>query len=346
MEKTYDALGIIDRPHLPTAGTGAPATYKEWFHFNVLDAHSSGLDLIINLSLAGNVRVSGAGRTDLILLAAQGEQSWRGNIDSYEATATSLRKESLDITLATNEIRFTNGSYRIDTRLRDGQMGLQLELVPTTQPMMIWNDTPLGSGHLNWLIVPHLRANGWVEVDGRCVRIDDACAYHDHNWGHWKWGEDFGWEWGFSSNACTQASRKYTIVFDRTINRSGSVVNEQTLAVWQGGKLAKLFTRHMLRARRDGIFRGRVPRLPGIMQMIAQGEVLTIPAEYRISARDGDDWVDVTYRVESGLQITVPTDFGFGYMELNETFGAVHVAGEIGGQALNFTERGCFEFMA
>ena len=48
---------------------------------------------------------------------------------------------------------------------------------------------------MSWLFVPRLRADGWLRIGGREHRFDNDLAYHDHNWGRFWWGDDFGWTW-------------------------------------------------------------------------------------------------------------------------------------------------------
>ena len=57
------------------------------------------------------------------------------------------------------------------------------------------SNVPLGHGEatINWVVVPRLRADGWVMVDERRYELDGELAYHDHNWGVWR---AVTWEWG------------------------------------------------------------------------------------------------------------------------------------------------------
>jgi hypothetical protein len=165
-------------------------------------------------------------------------------------------------------------------------------------------------------------------------------------WGYWKWGENFGWEWGFATEPrAAPEAPALTFVLGRTASLNGDTVYEQTLAVWNHAQLAKFFTRRQVRTRREGRHVGEIPRLPGAARLIDQGRVLNVPARCRVSARDDPDWLDIEYSVEAALQISVPMDFGFGLVELNETFGMARVHGEIGGRPVGFIARACFEFM-
>ena len=64
-----------------------------------------------------------------------------------------------------------------------------------SRPFVV-NNQPIGEGRMCWLFVPRLRADGWLRIDGQEHRFESELAYHDHNWGRFSWGDDFGWTWG------------------------------------------------------------------------------------------------------------------------------------------------------
>jgi hypothetical protein len=75
-----------------------------------------------------------------------------------------------------------------------GAVRLDLELRPLANryfPPVELRDDDFLSGY----VVPALAgtASGTVCLGGRCGRLDDVPAYHDHNWGVWR---DVTWEWG------------------------------------------------------------------------------------------------------------------------------------------------------
>lgn len=347
MAEFSDILGVVDRAHLPKPGTQDVARFKEWYHFNVLDpAH--GVDLIANVSLNGNVVQAGGGMAEVILLCHDHDKGWSGGIDSYDGAAITLARHEIGVSVAdAGTVHYADGAYGIDLHMRDGSVEFIASLAPRTEPMLVWSDTTLGSGRLNWLIVPHLAATGLLRMDGKSVDLCEVCAYHDHNWGYWKWGEDFAWEWGFSADMATRSGDgRIIVVFDRTSDRARETNLEHTLAIWRDDTLVKVFTRQMLRARRSGRFAGDVSRIPGSARLVAQGRVLTVPAEISVSARNEEDWLDVVYRVDAALQVCVPSELGFGHVELNETLGILDVRGVIGGDEVEFSARASFEFLA
>ncbi len=337
-------LGIVDRPHFPPPTEPKRASFKEWFHFNVLDP-TGACDVIVNLSLAGDVTRAGGGRADVIALVHR--DGWWGDIASFDATAARAHPNRLALRVAgAAALDYAQQAYALHAEVPG--LRLRLALRPLAEPMLLWNDTPLGSGHLNWLIAPHLAADATVELPGETVDLHDALGYHDHNWGFWRWGDDFGWEWGFGAQMQRPfGSGRWCLVFDRTTDRHGAASHEHTLALWRDEGLAKVFTRRQLRARRAGRFAGPVPRRPGAAQLVADGAVLTVPARLQASARDDaeGDWLDFEYTVHAALQIGVPSENGFGLVGLNETFGTLAVQGRVRGEPIAFDSRACFEFL-
>lgn len=337
------SLDLIDRPHPPAPGSDA-GCYKEWYHFNVLDA--GGLDIIFNLSLNGDIGRPGEGEAKAILLASRAGSGWNGGIEVFDGAAVEMARDTTDLRVGGNSIRCREGRYQLKAVLDDPPIELEAELVAQVAPMLIWNDTPFAGGHINWLLVPALAASGRLVAEGRPVAIPQARAYHDHNWGFWRWGEDFGWIWGFSTSAEAPAGEALTIVFSRTTDREGSVVKEHTVALWRGPALLKLFTRRAVRFQRLGAFSGGpVRRIPGVMNLLRQGEATRIPETLLITAADGDGWLEAELRIDSAIQIAVPGDLGFGVAEINECFGTLNLRGSLRGEPLAFSARACFEFM-
>ena len=93
------------------------------------------------------------------------------------------------------------------------------------------NNQPLASGaRLSWLFVPRLEAHGHVRIGDTRVGLRGAPAYHDHNWGRFRWGADFGWEWG--SVLPRDLSDPWTIVCMRMTDQRRRRATRQALYAW------------------------------------------------------------------------------------------------------------------
>jgi hypothetical protein len=337
-------IGIMDRPHIPRAGDPDLHRHKEWWHFNVIDDRS-GLDLIVNLSISGDVRTPAGGEANLVVLAYDQRIGWTGNIDQYDGLAARIDPRRLEISVGASTIAYKEGAFRLNLASRDGLVA-SLILFPETEPLVVWKDTRLGSGHINWVIVPSLRAEGTLVVGDRVHRISEARAYHDHNWGEWRWGENFGWDWGFCSAALMADGQPISFVYDRTSDRTGSRTLEHSLMLWRGRELTKFFTRRMLRVRRSGWFRGPIRRLPGVAHLVDARSVATIPARLEIAVDDSSDRLEATYIPDTAVQIALARETGDGLLALNETMGWLTLSARIDGVAMTVTRRACFEFVA
>lgn len=337
-------LERVDRSRMPAAGDPTLPRYKEWHHFNLID-DATGVDAIVNLSVSGDARTPDRGQANLILLTHSARDGWRGGVDVWDGAALVNREETLDCRLGPSRIAYEVGTYLIDAVLRDGRVGANLRFEPCAEPLLISKDTPVGAGHINWLIVPRLTVSGELIIDDRRIPIVAGRGYHDHNWGAWRWGENFGWDWGFCADACAWGGEPLSLVYDRTTDRAGTRVQEHTLAVWRGKDLAKLFTRRTLQAQRVGRFRGAIERRPAVMGLLRHDMVRSVPERILISARDGEDWLEAEYVVDAALQIAIPNEMDFGAVELNETLGWLTLTGHIGGQAISGCRRTCFEIV-
>lgn len=346
MKNARDMLGVLDRARIQSGATADVERFKEWYHFHLMDPESR-TDVIANLSYCGNISKEGGGRAEIILLIHQPKIGWLGEIDRYDGTTLSLESQSLVVEVG-NAASLANrhGLYELSITRRDTSCALKARLAPCTDPLLLRHDTPLGQGTIKWLIVPFLKTSLSLTVDGKTADYPRACSYHDHNWGFWKWGEDFGWEWGFGTDTLTaEEHTRASIVFDRTTDRLGAVSRQQTVALWRGSNLEKIFTSEMLRSERSGRFDGPIPVKPGVTALIGQGRVQTVPSRLRVSARDQSDWLDLEYQVDAAVQIRIPSEFGFGFVGLNETLGRLSASGSVSGREIGFETRAAFEFL-
>ena len=99
----------------------------------------------------------------------------------------------------------------------DNSIRGELHFASASRPFVV-NNQPVGDGRMSWLFVPRLRAEGWLRIGGREHRIEDDLAYHDHNWGRFWWGDDFGWTWG--TILPTKPGDPWSMVFLQMTDRS------------------------------------------------------------------------------------------------------------------------------
>ena len=86
------------------------------------------------------------------------------------------------------------GRRRFGRPARD--RGLLERPTPLERAIIVEDRLPFGSGWISWRAVPRLAVDGRLELLGHDHHLLRFSAYHDHNWGRWRWGDDAGWEWG------------------------------------------------------------------------------------------------------------------------------------------------------
>ncbi|HET6692553.1 MAG TPA: hypothetical protein VFG74_16990, partial [Miltoncostaeaceae bacterium] len=301
--------------------------------------------VIVNLSVDGDL--PGAGGQAKVVLLAHGPEGWSGGVDLYRGADAAVSGRSAGLRVGRQRIAFRGGRYRVAAALRDGTLAVRAELTPAAEPAMIWHDTPVGSGYVNWLIVPDLAVGGTARLPGWRGPLDGWRGYHDHNWGRWWWGEDFGWQWGVAREpAGADGGPGLTVVYDRTSDRGGTIAKEHTLSLWSGADLVRVFARGELRARMAGRFAGGpVRRVPGVMGLLAQGSASAVPRAVEVEAADDGARLALRFVPASVVEVVVPGELGAGFVRLAEAVGEMAVEGRVAGRDVAFRSRAVFEFM-
>jgi hypothetical protein len=186
-QQLYDEL---DRFHVPRR---ADSTWGEWHYFNLV----TGPDEWWYLSylVGGEVPVGKWGGRMLVT-----HRRPDGRYDQYTADAPSTRvtfdTTRADLSIGESFVRQRDGVYHLRARARGAAGPVLLDLAVTPLPNRYFPPVELREEEfLSGYVVPALAAaaRGRICAGGRCRRVDQAPAYHDHNWGVWR---DVTWEWG------------------------------------------------------------------------------------------------------------------------------------------------------
>jgi len=185
-------------------------------------------------------------------------------------------------------------------------------------------------------VVPRLEATGWVTVAGRRFLLSGELAYHDHNWGHFRWGEDLSWEWGFVNPADPHCP--WSVVFVRVSDGQRHRTLSQGVLLWKDDVNVRTFQNREISVRLEGAHTEARPlTLPKIAGLLVPGASSGVPARLILEATGQGDSLALTFDVASKARIAVPSDLDdFRVVLLNETTGGAHVRG--------VTERGRFDF--
>jgi hypothetical protein len=318
------------------------AGHKEWLHFAV---HAEGIDLLVNFSLVDDIRPGARQGTELArLVCLVRDSEWTGDIDHYEQPEVDVRGGELAIRFADNHAFFHDGVFELNVRLRRSPIAMRLLLEPVTLPAQANNLQVDNCPSIQWLVVPRLLATGWLEVAGKRHDFDRALAYHDHNWGHFRWGRNFAWEWGYAAPDAMQ--NPWTMVFVRLTDRAHLSDLMQAIFLWKHERQHRLFRGDELIVWHEGILRARrVFKLPRMMGLVSPGDVTDVPKRLIARARRGNDRIDLVFETGDPAQVIIPNDDDDGVTIIHEVSGQVHVEGRIDGEAVTIEGPSIFEFL-
>jgi hypothetical protein len=268
--------------------------------------------------------------------------TWRGFVRAFPAEIVRARRGEIDLRFGASSLRYGAGAFALS--VMDRQLRLSAVLVPRVWATM--SHLGLGDrGALEWVVVPHLEATGWAEVDGVRARLDRAAAYHDHNWGEFSWGSGLAWEWGFVLPP--DGAARWALVFSRILDGASARTSSQGLLVWQGADHVRTFSDGELEITRAGTHREeRLLTLPPACALLAPGAASGVPAELTLHAAGLGDALEVSFTTERFARLAIPSeDDPFGCVLLNEAEGRATVSGEIDGARVAFQAPAVVEFV-
>jgi hypothetical protein len=322
---------------------GGPGDHKEWQHFIL---HTQALHLLINFSLVNEFSakqraIHEVGR--LIIMARRSH--WDGDVDRFDLNDVKVTAGKIDARFGDNLLRFQDGRYYLNVRLRNRPISAELEMIPASVPTMSSNQPLSRTRNISWLFVPRLRCSGNVTIDGGTVQVNDALAYHDHNWGHFKWDDDYSWEWG--SALPIDNDNPISVVYMRMCDRARTVCRSQALYIGYEGEQLRFFRDQQMKVTlRHRFEQEKCLQVPRVMAMLSPGLSRDIPGIVEIQATgDGDD-VRLSFVLEDLSQLVLPSETRIdGITSINEVSGKVKMTGVAKGKRLEMDGRGIFEFI-
>jgi len=326
----------------PLLATARPEGYKEWHHVIV---QGDGLRLLINFSLTGEACSGGTTRLVPRVIVAAHDGGWHGVLERYVPAALDVSADLGTVAVGGTSLAVRTDGYRIELALPErgvtGRLDLTAACPPTVVPV---NNKPLGCGRLSWIYVPRLRADGWLQLGSATYRLTAAPAYHDHNWGRFHWGDDFGWMWG--SVLPTSAAAPWSFVLLRMTDRRRLRTLAQALYVWHHDEQVGAFRDATLRIATTGAL--GIPAdltLPAPMRLLL-GDADGVPATITVTGERGGDHVQLIFRPESYARIAHPSETCLDRsVVLAETAGWATVAGVLDGKPIDLTAQGIVELM-
>jgi len=334
-------LARSDFLRAPVLATARPTGFKEWHHFVV---HGRGLRLLINFSLTNEVFGADEVRLAPRVIVIAHDENWTGAIERFDGHALNVSADLGELAIGGNRMTVLPDGYCVAIDLPDKDIRGELHFSSASRPFVVRNQ-PLGDGRISWLFVPRLRAEGWLRISGREHRMENDLAYHDHNWGRFRWGDDFGWTWG--TILPTKPGDPWSMVFLQTTDRSRLRCLSQALYVWHHDEPAAIFRHAAVQTRSDGrLSRAADCTLPPPMRLLLDGEVPGVPERIDITATRAGDKVHAEFRSRSYARLAQPSEVCLDRSTvLCETGGTVRASGTIKGADFDFVGTGVFEFL-
>jgi hypothetical protein len=321
---------------------GGPGGHKEWWHFCV---YAPGVDVLVNFSLVDDVRDGApAGREFARVVVLVRDREWDGDVEVFDAGEVEAAGGGLRMRFGDNLVAFEHGRYVIDLRLRRRPIAVRLTLEARCVPSLA-NNIRLDPGPpINWLVLPRMVASGTLTLGDRVVAVERAPAYHDHNWGHFAWGRDFAWEWGYGLPAGDD--NPWSMVFVRLSDRAHTRAYMQALFLWRGAVQHRVLRGADVTVAREGFLRAsRVFKLPRVMALVAPGTVTDVPRSLTVTARGDGDEVRCRFDAEDVAAVVIPNDHDPGVTVIHEVSGVVTVDGRVRGEPVAMRGRAVFEFL-
>ena len=326
------------------ASAGGRAGHKEWTHFCVL---GPGVDLLVNLSLMDGVQTGSGGGAEVPRLAvlARDAKGWVGGVTRFDPADVAVAGGAIDCRFGRNRLRFVDGCYELEIDQPDHGVAASLRFEPLVTPAMT-NSVPLGRGEsVKWLVVPHLIAHGEVAIAGRRHSLVRAPAYHDHNWGTFRWGGDFSWEWAVVVPPTSAVP--WTLVLTRLSDRAQHRVYSEGLLLWKGDTHWRTFRGDEVEFRAGGFLRRTdVLRVPPVMWLAAPGRALDVPRTFHARGRSGRDSLELELELEDVGQIAIPSDAdAHSTTVLSEVLGHGRLSGTVRGEPVELDGRAIVELI-
>lgn len=338
-----ELLPRLDYFRRSPARLGGRGGHKEWQYFLV---NTGTGHLLINFSLQDDPWAVDPRRAEVARLTvlACGE-AWEGGMERIPEAEVHVVPGHIDARFGANTLRFERGRYLLAVALPEHALAAELELVPTMRPLLFSNH-PLAPGEpLSWVIVPRLEVHGTFTQHGRTRRLEGASAYHDHNWGHFRWGGDFSWEWAHALPP--DPSHPWSAVFARMTDRRRTSVRYQSLFLWRSGGILHTFRDRDLRRLHEGRFQPkRRHPVPSEMALLAPGLACDLPARMELVATRGDDSFHLRFDAEELAQVITPSECEPSAVSvLGELSGRVVSRGRIGGEPIELEAPGVYELI-
>ncbi len=335
MRRDAHLLYLLEDLRIPLEDPTSPTDWKEWYHF-VMFEPSEDVRVLANVSLSGR---PGYGQISVTALASlpqpDGRHQTHGFCRDVDWEPGMVSRAPVRMTATSFECLIDGPRSRFHADNRAARLDLRLEGEVTSQPVLIPEYAPFGSGFIGWGLAPGLDLRGSISVAGRSIPLTEKWfCYHDHNYGRFRWGDDIGWIW-FVVSTRNAAGEEQTLVLHRGNNRDASRAGAPYLFVYEQRAIRKVFMGNAVDIAwtwtDDPI---RPTRLPGSMASLFADRFLRVPNRLQIRAADERDGLSLDMRVDSLLELVLPDNEQRQYTFIKEMSGKATAHVTINGRSI------------
>jgi hypothetical protein len=311
----------LDRFHLPPV---ADSSWGEWHYFNLSVGPQEWWYITY---LVGGRVLRGRWGGQLLISHRRPDGGNERFTAAVPSTSVSLDTTRADLALGESTVRQRRGVYTLTAKARGDAGTVVLSLVLTPDSNRYFPPVELREGrYISGYVVPALsaRASGRICVAARCRTIEDAPAYHDHNWGIWR---DVTWDWGAARG------RRFNLLY-------GAVYAPDDTLLGAASGAPKIFVALVDSLGVRQILRAREVSYHGVHPGSARSGV-RVPAGFSFVAARDDDTLTVTAHV-ADFQASGMTAAGMDRRFL-QMRGGFTLEGKVGGSPVADEGSGFFE---
>lgn len=325
-------------PRLP--GDQRPA-FKEWLHFCI---HNADLTWIGNFSV--NEDAFAPDRRQLGRVIALGRTlpngPWLGQVQQFLPGQFHIVPGELTGQWGQSSLQW-NGE-ELHLHLQQSDIQADLRLIPQALPALSHQIPLSDTATIHWLMAPRMLATGTLRLGQKTHELQQVPTYHDHNWGHFAWGDNFSWEWGYALP--DQPQNPWSLVSVRMHDRNRNSLFSAGLFLWKGAQHAAVFRDAQVQGHTEGV------RLIHQAFQIPPSLGLSVPAAFEVPqklelhAQNGEDMVDLEFQPQDIARILLPDDHDLtGVTAICEACGPVRVQGRVRGEPVEIRGHAVYEFM-
>lgn len=355
-------LSKVDAFH-PPENSSLMSLYNEWHYFNLIDEKQ-------NLSAICSFKLDGSLNASQILLVYNIDNSSGIIFSNYPMKIANYSSQTPNITIANSTVRLTPEGYSVHIESDNGSTNFNALFKPEVEPSPLLNTTgfsPLSGEFINWIVASSkMSVSGNLSANGKTYSLENSRGYHDHNWGYWYWGDNFGWDWGqvTQTNDCLNGSSigKYTLNFWNVTDADHNTSLNSGLNVWKDKKRIVTFKDIKIEHSNFAYVNQSIP-ISYIGNSMPAGS-FPLPLNTKINASlDAGNYLNIEFvtqpQYSDPLMVPVPMidaygnstkdedgNIAFQYRMIWEMIGTYRVNGKIDGENISYTSNGFMEYVS